>query len=201
MNFKQIMIAQAGALGLVAGSHMAETDGDTFSKLNTKLQSGLIQGVYEQLAVKVSLPCPDFYASFPTKLANLHLKLGGLTGELDDDEKLNRSKCITRLAKWNENFEKDVDIQLDRLKKNMKFIVPPVIGRNSLEVSTRTNKRARLSAQALILKNRREKRNKKQVKLSGIGEQSGAAKRMRGHSDNMFLKYKRMKGQSMFYTA
>ena len=107
-NFKQIMIAQAGALGLVAGSHMAETDGDTFSKLNTKLQSGLIQGVYEQLAVKVSLPCPDFYASFPTKLANLHLKLGGRTGELDDDEKLKRSKCITRLGKWNENFEKDV---------------------------------------------------------------------------------------------
>ena len=56
MNFKQIMIAQAGALGLVAGSHMAETYGDIVSKLNTKLQSGLIQGVNEQLAVKVSLP-------------------------------------------------------------------------------------------------------------------------------------------------
>jgi len=42
-----VMIAQQGAMSVVAGSHMAETEGETLSRLTSKLQGSDIQMVLE----------------------------------------------------------------------------------------------------------------------------------------------------------
>ena len=102
------MIAQQGAMSVVAGSHMAETDGETFSRLTSKLQASDIQMVFEQLSVKVALTCPDLYGHFPERLAELHLKMKGQAGSKNQKGEQKKLRQISRLGIWAQGFFKDV---------------------------------------------------------------------------------------------
>ena len=174
------MIAQQGALSVVAGSHMAETDGETFSRLTSKLQSSDIQSVFEQLSVKVALPCPDLYGSFPDRLAELHLKMRGQAGSLNIDSKKptsklkkqsSRTRMISRIGIWSEGFTREVS-------DNVLAVEEKGLGRASEDNDDNSIARIRLreAIENKVLKKR--KRN----------------------SELMLDRYKRIKGQSGFYS-
>ena len=147
-DFPQLMVAQAGALAFCAGSHMAETDGHTFSNLNNKRQGAAVQGVWEQLSVKVALVNPDFYGSFPKRLADLHMRLHGTIGARSV-EKVKTARSISRLGFQKQGFHRAVAIEDVNIASKLENA-----GRGDEDKSALTVKRVRVLAEETILKKR-----------------------------------------------
>ena len=165
-----VMIAQQGAMSVVAGSHMAETDGETFSRLTSKLQGSDIQMVFEQLSVKVALSCPDLYGSFPERLTKLHLEMKGYAGSRNMGVEKQKHFQISRLGIWAHGFFKDVAAKASELAQT-----------------------ANLSD---------EDRSSQSIALTRINDsaESCVLKKRARDSHIMYRRYKRVKGQSKFYS-